>query len=429
MNACGRGTGNGDVVQLGGAGATAITLNPSLGAIPVTSSMTIQGNYQNAHRDYNTVTISTTGAALLQVPGGLSKDVTLTMQWLRLTGAHGNSAYGGCIAVNGAAAGHKNTTNLTTVQLDHCSAWSGGAVYSVGDVNITSSSLHDNHASYGGAVAVDGLSGGLGYLLHAKSTTFSSNAADQNGNYGQGGAVLILGGPNQSSNDFANIVATGCTFSDNRAPYGAAAYTFFGHVEFYASTFESNTAIVDGGGLYIKGGGGVLMTNDTFAKNSAVNLGGGIYFDGSASYWEVSHITVAQNTAGNRGGGLYQDFIDGTTFVEGNSIFAYNSAPTGPNLSGDFTWWGSDGTDFVSDASGATTPQHYSTWWVTDPQLGNLQSVNGLPKVYPLLPGSLAIDASGGAGLTYDEEGAAAQWVVPPMSAPTNTTLRPRTPS
>jgi len=397
-NACGQGTGNNDVVQLGGSGATSITLTPSLGAIAVTSSMTIQGNYQGGHPDYATVTISTTGAAMLQVPGARSKNVTLNLKWLRLAGAHGNSGFGGCLAVNGAASGFANVTNLTTVQIDHCSAWSGGAVYSVGQLNVTSSFLHDNHASFGGAVTMDGGSGGLSFSLTAKSTTFSNNAADQNGGSGLGGAVYILGGTGQFTGDVANIGATSCTFSGNGAPNGAGVYCVFGHIQMDGTTFDSNSATVDGGGFYIKGGGGVIMHNVTFGKNSASRNGGGIYHDGTAAYWEVGSITVAQNSAGSSGGGLYEAVNGGGTKEEGNNIFAYNSAAQGADLWGDFTFW--SGPDVVLAWVG--TPP--SNFYDNDPQLAKFQSVNGLPKVFPLLPGSVAIDGAS-TGLSYDQRG------------------------
>ncbi|MBW8886193.1 MAG: RICIN domain-containing protein [Fibrobacteres bacterium] len=400
-NACGQGTGNNDIVQLGGPGATNIILAPNLGAIAVTGSMTIQGNYQGAHPDYATVTISTTGGALLQVPGSMSKDVTLTMKWLRLTGAHGNSGSGGCLGVNRAAAGNMNTTNLTTVQIDHCSAWSGGAVYAAGELDVTSSSFHDNHASFGGAVTMDGSGGasaGGGFTLVAKSTTFSANAADQNGGSGLGGAVYIMGGTDRYLNDFANISATGSTFSGNRAPNGGGIYSAFGHIVVDGTTFDSNSATVDGGGFYIKGGGGVFMHNSTFGKNSATRNGGGIYHDGNAGYWEASYITVAQNSAGNCGGGLYEAANGGGTKNEGDNIYAYNTAAQGADLWGDFTYW--VGPDIVLAYAG-TPPSNFLN---IDPQLAKFQSVNGLPKVYPLLPGSVAIDGGSG-GVPYDQRG------------------------
>jgi predicted outer membrane repeat protein len=361
--------------------------------------MTIRGNYQGSHPDNSTVTISTTGGSLLQVPGAQAKDVTLSLKWLRLTGAHGNSRFGGCLTVNGAAAGNTNTTNLTTVQIDHCSAWSGGGVYAAGPLNITSSSLHDNHASFGGAVTLDGGNGGSGFSLVAISTTFSGNAADQNGSSGLGGAVDILGGMSQLSNDFANLVATSSTFSGNRAPYGGGVYCAYGHIQMDGTTFDANSATVDGGGLYVKGGGGTIMHNTTFGKNTASRNGGGIYHDGTAAYWEVGNITVAQNSAGSNGGGLYEDINGGGTKEEANNIYAYNSAAQGADLWGDFTYWG--GPDIVLAYAG--TPP--SAFYNNAPMLAKFQSVNGLPKVYPLLPGSVGIDAAN-PGPGYDQRGA-----------------------
>lgn len=395
-NACGHGSGNGDTIQLGGTSATTITLTPSLGSIVVSSSMTIQGNYQGAHPDFTTVSINTTGGSLMQVLGQQAKNVTLTLKWLRLTGAHGSLGYGGCLGINPAASGNHNTTNLTTVQIDHCGAWSGGAVYSAGGLNITSSSLHDNHASFGGAVTMDGGNGDGGYALVATSTTFSNNAADLDGASGQGGAVIVVGATSTNGPDLASIIASGCSFTGNHAPYGGGVYAWQSHNTFVETTFDSNVATVDGGGLYVYGGGGNIIHNTTFGKNTASGNGGGIWWDGTA-YWEVSQNTVAENSAGSNGGGFYKSGTGGT-IEDGNNIFAYNTAPSGGDLWGDFTFFG--GPDIVMNYSG-TPPSDYNGF---DPQLGTFQSVNGMPKVFPLLPGSIAIDTASW-GPTYDERG------------------------
>jgi predicted outer membrane repeat protein len=140
------------------------------------------------------------------------------------------------------------------------------------------------------------------------------------------------------------------------------------------------------------------MHNVTFGKNSAGRNGGGIYHDGTAAYWEVTNITVAQNTAASAGGGMYEAVNGGGTKEEGNNIFAYNSAPQGADLWGDFPAW--SGPDVILSYYGTVPSNYYNN----DPQLAKFQSVNGLPKVYPLLPGSVAIDGANG-GPAYDQRG------------------------
>lgn len=359
-NACGQGTGNKDVIQIGISGSVTIALNPSLGPLQVTSSMTIQGNFNGQAPNYTTVTISTTSGSIITIPSSSTAN-TLVLQWLHFTGGNAGTGNGGCMAFNGGS-----LVDLNVVQIDHCSAGSGGAIYSNANaVNIYWSYIHDNTATFGGAVNVP---------------------------------------PSAKS-----VIATSSTFYNNHATAsGGAIYGNNARVELFETTLNGNSATTDGGGVYTTAADGVNMTNATIANNVATNgHGGGIYLQEAAGgYWEVSNITVAHNSAGSAGGGLYIASTIGGTVEDGNNIFAYNTAPQGPDVFGNAQFFAS-GPDIITNASGNTPPMGggYGPWIVTDPQLGTLQSIGGLPAVYPLLPNSPAIEAGTGTAGGFDERG------------------------
>ena len=352
-NACGQGTGNNDKIQIGISGSVTIALNPSLGPLQITKSMKIQGNFNGQAPNYTTVTISTTSGSILTIPSSATN--TLVLQWLRLTGGNAGSGNGGCLALNGG-----NEVALNVVQIDHCSANGGGAIYSnAAGLVVDWSYLHDNNATRGGAVDLP---------------------------------------PNARALD-----AVASRFNNNHATYGGAIYGNNAHISLYETVLNANSATTDGGGLYTTDGDGLLMTNTTFANNSASSgHGGGIYFDGTtgAAYWEVGNITVAHNSAGVAGGGLYLVNVNGTV-QDGNDIFAYNTAPQGPDVSGNAQFFAA-GPDIITNAAGNTPPG--GGWLVTDPQLATLQSIGGLPEVYPLLPNSPAI-AAGQLNTAFDQRG------------------------
>ncbi len=356
-NACGHGTGNNDTIQIGISGSVTIALNPTLGPLQITHSMKIQGNFNGQAPNYTTVTISTTSGSIITIPTGSTN--TLVLQWLRLTGGNAGSGNGGCLALNGG-----NVVDLDVVQIDHCTANGGGAIYSnANGVVVYWSYIHDNTAAFGGAVD-------LPPSAHA-------------------------------------VVAHASTFSNNRATTsGGAIYGNNARVELYESIVSGNSANTDGGGVYTAACDGVNMTNTTIANNVATHgRGGGVYFEGlnGSGYWEVSNITMAHNSAGTAGGGLYLAAVGGT-IQDGNNIFAYNTAPQGPDVSGNAQFFGAQ-PDIITNTSGATPPLNgYGTWIVTDPQLATLQSIGGTPAVYPLLPNSPAIQA-GQTVNSFDQRG------------------------
>ena len=280
-------------------------------------------------------------------------NVTTTISGLTITG--GNVGYG-----DGGGLANYGTTTLTDCTLSGNSANHGGGVYNeAGTVNLMDCTLSGNSAGFGAAVCSYGSSTNT-----LTDCTISGNSA------GGKGAVFIYGG---------STVLTGCTVSGNTAYDGAGLATYGSKVTLANCTVSGNSASGNGGGLYNRGahfpGGSVTLTNCTISGNSA-DQGGGVYTKGT---------TLSYNA--------------GITDL-GNTIVAGNTAPTGPDLSGD--------GDLNSQGNNLIGETNDSSVWVgsdltgtssapLDAVLAPLGNYGGPTQTMALLPGSPAIDAGNNA--------------------------------
>ncbi len=380
-NVCGTGT----TIQLGGANATSITLTRSLGPLVVTRTMAIQGNFGDRHPDFNSVVISadpTNGGQIFSIPAGA---VTLSLSFLRLTNGVDPSINGGAVAIQSSS----SSLNLNKVQIDHCSASSGGAVYDKGLVKVSASSFHDNVALLGGAIFFESDSA----ISTVSNTGFSNNRASQPTLGGYGGAIYL--------NQRTAVSVLFSTFLQNSAIYGGGVANF-GHLEVYGSTFESNVANSAGGAIY-GGRGDMIVANDTITLNAA-SAGGGVFWDrNNAGYFELDRTTIVSNTASGAGGGVdINGSSGGTNEMGGQNIIANNNSSNGPDILGDLN--GIGGIDLIKNTSGITNlPSGYIVG--VDPLLGAYTSVNGRPKCYALQPGSPAIDRGTGPFFSFPYDG------------------------
>jgi len=198
-------------------------------------------------------------------------------------------------------------------------------------------------------------------------------------------AVRFLDGPTNPSGSFRGFTVSGgagvdggglfsdidlalrdCIFHDNQADTGGGASLrgFGSNAGVLNCTFADNTALFQGGGLYIAaigatsslqvdgctfrdnqaadGGGafvsrstvGNLLGNCAFVSNEASGLGGGLYQTGgvpSANPSRVEQCLFVANEAGTGGGGLYTETLD--DLVVNCTFFDNESSGDGGGLS------------------------------------------------------------------------------------------------
>jgi hypothetical protein len=304
------------------------------------------------------------------------------------------------------------------------SSGSGGGIYSARSVSITNSIVTQNTASLeGGGIYSDGLS--MTNCLIVDNTTRADGGGVYQVEFGLGNAAII-----------------GSTFSGNRASNaaGGGAYLSRAFTNGIKNTvFENNFALLAGGGLFLRAGGGRIW-DSSFIGNEA-GLGGGIYSntgplyvydslvtgntaisDGGgismASLSLVSGSTITNNTAGRAGGGIwggrdiYHSTITGNTAPEGkgsgiafftnsqpgsfrisNSIVAGNTNSDIDKLSGPNT---AVSLGFNLIGTGTALPtfnQPGDRTGVLDPRLAPLADNGGPTMTHALLPDSPAFNA------------------------------------
>jgi len=140
----------------------------------------------------------------------------------------------------------------------------------------------------------------------------------------------------------------------------------------------------------IDNSGTLTITNSTLTGNAAV-AGGGVYSTGPAT---LTNVTVSGNTASSSGGDVMR--VTGS-FTLMNALIADNTAPSGPDASGNFAS-GSKNTIIVNGSGmtgltdGANGNIVGSAGRPVNPLLGPLGDYGGNTQTIPLLPGSPAID-------------------------------------
>ena len=302
----------------------------------------------------------------------------------------------------------------------------GGAIYiNAGDVTISGSDFTGNSAIDGG-----GSDGGAIYLnggtLHINSSDFTSNTAS-----GDGGAIYAANGTLTIGN------TVGVTFESNSADVGGAIRINADGATISNTVFNSNTAIVAGGGaIFINdtsnnttitlstfngngasrangdtAGGAIYsegtalsIANSTFTANTVSETGaGGVVGDtarGGAIYqaddgpnpsMTLTNVTLSGNSASftgtgsASGGSIYRDSINGTITLI-NTIVANGVANGAANNCGGTIIDGGNNIDFNG---GNNCGGGFSN---SDPLLGALTG-SPAPQYFPLNSGSPAINA------------------------------------
>jgi len=297
----------------------------------------------NTNATDKTVTID--GGGLVALSGDNVRQIflvfgsgKLTLNNITLVDGEGFAGAGVSVSTPQASA----TINNAFLISNDAGTSNGGAIYNVGALAITNSTLGANRTT------------------------------------GFGGAIFNNGG---------TVTISNTTIINNEALQGGGIWHSEGTVTVANSAIRSNRASDDGGGLHIDVGT-VTVVNSTFYDNSAAG-GGGIYMRGNSL--TITNSTFTHNRA-DTAGALWN--FAGTTRVK-NSIFndsrTTNDSASSLNCDGPAVI--SDGRNIVSDMTCVPNPSGVDDLLGVDPKLEPAINDNGGPtRTFMLLPDSPAID-------------------------------------
>jgi hypothetical protein len=283
---------------------------------------------------------------------------------------------------------------LTSLSMTNCNisdnfagGVGGGMQIGGGQDTFTNCIINGNHAGFG--------QGGMG--VFGSSLTMISCTISNNTSGGDAGGLFV------DTNSTGSM--TNCTINDNwaatngggieiaNAPSSSLTFTITG------CTISGNRAGLDGGGIYDVSTGGAMtnIINETIFGNSAGARGGGIAMERSDDGSDfLEEATISGNSA-SLGGGA---FSVGTASADvAAAIIAGNHANGGPDVSGNFSSFGSniigvEDDTCVSFTNGGTRSDQVGTVASPiNPLLGPLENNGGPTFTMILRPGSPAIDA------------------------------------
>ncbi|BBD69636.1 hemolysin-type calcium-binding region [Nostoc commune NIES-4072] len=301
----------------------------------------------------------------------------------------------------------------------------GGGIFvnSSSILSLTSSTVSNNTASYGGGISNRG-------ALSLTNSTISGNTGDNGGGGIFNGGTLSL----TNSTVFGNKAFSGGGGISNGGTLSLNSSQVFGNTTGYDgggisnsniarlrnSTVSNNTADYDGGGIYNyysgryeeEGSGYTTLINSTVSGNKSNGSGGGIY---NRLALTLLNTTITNNTADSdsdiygfgNGGGIFNEPIyeygTGSRITVGNTIIAgnFDNSTTGevnPDVDGYFI---DSGNNLIGKSNGST---YFTTSTLVgtkanpiDPKLGLLQNNGGNTLTHTLQPGSPAINTGSNA--------------------------------
>jgi CSLREA domain-containing protein len=355
--------------------------------------------------------------------------------------------YGGGLAINYSTDGDTVDLENIVVRANTATTAAGGGLNVVfssqlNEFLLNNSQVYSNTAFQGGGLEIYGAPTYLSHLLIDHTDIYSNTAS------GHGGGIDSASGTAEFPMSIFN--------SDlhNNQSYLAGAIYLAGHMVISQTTIDRNTAVAQGGGLYVTDGSTTAeIARSTLSGNSAQN-GGGLYmqrFIYDTSIVTLTNSTLSGNTASRDGGGLYLDagqlhFFNDTVaanqvavpngdphaglgggayisptvhtyFFTQNSLIAANThrygalAPQPDDCLGVVY---SLGYNLIQEPNNCNTTNSTGNITGQDPVLGPLQNNGGATQTLALVAGSPAIDAGNpggctdnlGAILTTDQRGA-----------------------
>ncbi len=177
-----------------------------------------------------------------------------------------------------------NMTVKSSTIINNGAELGGGGIDNEGTLTLVSSFVSDNTTTspgYGGGIQNGG-------TLVVRYSTISNN-------YGPyaGGIVNVVGGTAQV---IESVVA------NNNAYFDGGGLLNIGTLNLKGTLVIANQSGGQGGGVFNKIGGNVVLSGSTIINNTAVTSGGGLFADGTTS---VTKTIINNNTPNNCGGSGY----------------------------------------------------------------------------------------------------------------------------
>ena len=215
------------------------------------------------------------------------------------------SGSGGAIYVQGGSI--TQSSGMMTSNNNQSTSGDGGVFYvNGGSINLGKTTMEQNSATNGGAIALFNGSFGFG-----QESNISHNAAS-----GNGGGLYVV----NNSNTQKTISCDGGSLTANTAGGNGGGLYVDGKINFnFASSLTAditdNTA-ANGGGIYIAGGADMTFGNGLIVRNAAgayatesteaSGRGGGIYLSGGTlSFGSISSLGIYGNSAGLEAADIY----------------------------------------------------------------------------------------------------------------------------
>ncbi len=287
--------------------------------LAIAKDLTLAGGYPSAHpygcltqTGYNYTTVrrsGTSNAPILRITAA-----RVTLSWFIFE----NNSQGGGLEANGA-------TLYLQDSIIRDNSDSGLRVSGGSDVTLTNAEISGNSATVGGGLNIDG-----GSQVVAENTLIRNNNGQD---YGAGVYV-------QANSSFTAIKGTsiqhnrtvlGCDRGGGIYATGAGS-----RVLIDASYVISNTALLQGGGLYLADGAEATIQDNSLVRDNlaygpaSIGGGGGVYLEGSDTVLNVFDSVFYNNWADPAGGGIWNEF--GTVNLTHAFLLANNAARKGGGL-------------------------------------------------------------------------------------------------
>lgn len=323
--------------------------------------------------------------------GGIASTGTLRMINCEVRGNHASGRGGGLFI------GAGSYSLVDTTIADNFATNEGGGIEDLGTApsTITRGRIVNNISSGAGA----GIRHVSGQELTIEHSTISGNTAAT--------TSIVTGGGIASQSATLNINYS--TISGNKSHFGGGIYVAnlgaSTKLNLVGSTVTGNTAISDGGGLFVFGAGATL-TNSTITNNFAgTGTGGGLGMQNSSAGTAtvvVINNTIAFNRSNANGGGITA--ISGSLTLK-NTLIAGNTSGTNADIQAAFV---SEGFNLVQTRGTSSGYVASDLANGTLPQLATL-GFNGGPTLTVLpntgSPAINAIPSSGCTNIALDQRG------------------------